>query len=225
MATTAADTEIANYAISHLGISEEIGDLATENSDEANAIRRFYDLALEDTLRSADFGFATREFTLGLVEENPNDEYRYSYRYPSDVLFVRKIQSGIRNDNRQTRVHMKIMRDDDGLLIYTDIKDPVIYYIKREDNVLFYPSDFVLAFSYKLAYLAAARLTGGDPFNLGAKAQANYLVAISGAAANSLNEAQSEEDPESEYTRARDSTNIGSLGEEGTIYPTGFTVT
>jgi len=220
-----ADTEIANLAVSHLGISEEIGDLTTENSDEANAIRRFYDVALETTLRELNWPFTTRYQTLGLVEENPNDEYRYSYRYPSDVLFIQKIQSGIRNDNRQSRISYRIMSDDSGQLVLTDAKDPVIYYIRKEDNVSFYPSDFVLAFSYQLAFLAAPRITGGDPFRLGDKAQVNFFNMISKASANQLNDEQAEQDPESEYTRARDSTNIGSLGEEGTIYPTGFTVT
>lgn len=200
----AASTNIANMAISHLGISKEIGNLDTEKSAEAAACRTFYETARDETLRDFPWPFATKFVALGLVETDPTDEWSFSYRYPSDCLNIRRILSGLRNDNRDSRASYKIGRDDDGVLIYTDIENASIEYTIRDDEVERYTPDFKMAFSCRLAALIAPRITKGDPFKMRDAALKMYQMELSKAHANAANEEQPDREPESEFIRARD---------------------
>ena len=89
--------DIWNTALSHLGISKEVASV-DESSAEAKACRRFYDTTIKAVLKDYSWPFASKIATLNLITANPNDEWAYSYRYPSDCLFFRRILSGNRND-------------------------------------------------------------------------------------------------------------------------------
>lgn len=199
----ASKVEICNLALSHLAIGKEIANFETEKSEEANSCRRFYSIALETTLRDFPWSFTTNIAALALIKESPNDEWGYSYRYPSDCLNIRRILSGVRNDTRQSRVPYKIAQDASGLIIYTDQADAEIEYTVRAENPLFYPPDFVMAFSFYLAFLIAPRVSGGDQFKLGDRALKLYLIEIGKAVSRNVNEQQAEEDPDSEFIRER----------------------
>jgi len=200
----ASKTDICNIAISHLGISKEISNVTTEQSKEAQACRRFYDEARKAVLNDYPWPFATRFVNLGLVEEDPTTEWAYSYRYPVDCLYVRRILSGFRDDTEATKVVYKILQDDQGLLIYTDQQDAEIEYTKDEESADLFPSDFVIALSYRLAHYIGPRLTAGDPFNLSDKAMQKYEIEISKASANKFNEDNSSTRQDTESIAARD---------------------
>ena len=196
-------TVIANLALSHLGSGKEVQDLDTENSDEANAIRRFYNEARNKVLRDFNWPFATKFADLTLVETTPNTEWGYSYRYPSDCIHLRRVRSGIRNDNRQSRQPYKIGKDATGKLIFTDLDSAKVEYTELVEAVELYDSNFVMALSYLLAVYAAPRVTGDDPFNLGDKAMRNYSMEIENAKSNAFNEEQPDRVVESEFIRSR----------------------
>jgi hypothetical protein len=200
----ASSTEICNIALSHLNIGKEIAALDTEQSQEASACRRFYEIALDLTLRDFAWPFSSKVDVLALIEEDPNDEWAYSYRYPSDCIKIKRVLSGVRNDTRQSRIEYKISRDDAGLILYCDIEDAEIEYSVREEDPEKYPSDFIMAFSYRIAAYIAPRLTKGDPYKLGDKALQMYFGELSQARANALNEEQVAQDPEAEIIRARE---------------------
>jgi len=197
-------TEIANLALSHLGVGKEIANLETENSQEANAMRRFYDIAREQVLRDFHWPFANKEMALNLVDSNPTTEWAYSYRYPTDCIKLKRIWSGIRNDSRQTRVPFKIVRDAAGRLIYTDQINACMEYTLNESDASRFTPDAVQALSLRLAAYAAPRLTSGDPFKLGERSIKLYFLEISRAQATAVNEEQDEEKPLAEWTRARE---------------------
>lgn len=200
----ASKTEIFNMALSHLAVGKDVSNLETEQSEEARVGRRLYDTALRATLAAFNWPFATRIVALALIEEEPNSEWAFSYRYPSDCLNIRRVLSGIRNDNRQTRAPYKMAGDDTGTIIFTDEEDAQIEYTKYIDNPLIYPADFTLALSYYLAAMAAPSLTGGDQFKLGEKALRMYVVELKRAEARAGNEDQVEEEPDSEFVRIRE---------------------
>jgi hypothetical protein len=50
-----AKIDIANMALRHVGISTEIQDFDAEKSKEAQACRRFYDVARDQLTRSKQF--------------------------------------------------------------------------------------------------------------------------------------------------------------------------
>lgn len=200
----ASKTGICNMALSHLGVGKNIANLDTDKGEEASVCRVFFETARDATLRDFAWPFANKSAALGLVEANPNDEWQYSYRYPSDCLKFIRIPSGTRNDTRQSRVPYKVSKDDAGKLLFTDMVDADGEYTVRITDPVFFTEDFVLALSLRIAAYIAPRITGGDPFKMGARAMQMYLVELSVARASALNEEQSEEDPQSEFIRARE---------------------
>jgi len=198
-----SETQIANLALSHLGVGKTISNIETDRGDEALACRTFYDVARDEMLRGFPWPFATRIVDLALVEEDPNDEWAYSYRYPTNCMKLRRVLSGIRNDTRQTRVPYKEGADDDGLLIFTDKEDAQLEYTVREENPERFPVDFTLALSFLLAGYIAPRLTAGDPLKKGDFAMRMSSAKAAMAAATAVNEQQDEEPPETESIAAR----------------------
>lgn len=199
----ASKVEICNLALTHIGVGKEIANLETEVSQEAQSLRRVYEPALKLVLRRCNWPFATKIAALALVEEEPNTEWGYSYRYPVDCLKIRRVLSGLRNDTRASRMPVKMAQDASGTLIFTDQEGAEVEYTLYADNPQFYPPDFVMAFSYYLGSLIAPRLTKGDPYKLGPKAMAAYELEIGRAAATAFNEQQDEEEPDSESLEAR----------------------
>jgi len=200
----ASKTDICNMAISHLGISKEIGNVTTEQSAEAKACRRFYDDARKAVLKDHTWPFATKLADLNLVEEQPNDEWGYSFRYPTDCLYARRILSGFRDDTERTKIVYKITQDSQGLLLFCDLSEATLEYTKDEDSEDIFPSDFTIALSYRLAHYIAARLTAGDPFKLGAMALQKYQIEISMASANASNEDNGNTTQDTESIAARE---------------------
>lgn len=196
--------EIANLALSHIGVGKEIANIDTEKSEEAAAMRRYYTPARDEVLREYSWPFATQFVSLGLVAEDPTDEWNFSYRYPSDCIYFRRILSGVRNDTRQSRVPHKIARDVSGLLILTDQENAKAEYTIREEDPQRFPADFVMALSYRLAAYVARRLSGGDPFKLGEFSLRLYQISLSKAQSTAENEGQIDEPPESEFIRTRE---------------------
>lgn len=198
----ASKTQVCNLAISHLGIGKEIQDFETDKTSEAEACRRFYDVALETTLRDFNWAFARRFFTLNLVASNPTTEWDYSYRYPDNCVRLRRILSGTWPETRQSRVPYLIGSDDTGRLIYTNEASAVCEYTRFIEEPILYPSGFEIAFSYRLAYYIAPRITDVN-FNLKSQMAGYYDVELKKAQSNANNEEQNAEEPESEFIRVR----------------------
>lgn len=197
------DTEAANLALGHLGISKTIENLETERSNEANVCRRFLPQVIEETQRDYPWSFNTVIDDLVLVESNPNDEWAYSYRYPSDCERFSRILSGMRNDSRQSRVSYKIVKDSNGRLILTDKQDAQGEWNELVDEPSSWPADYVAAVALLLAFYIGPSLTAGDPFKLGERALKIYLAFVSKAKATNENEQQNDENPDSEFIRNR----------------------
>jgi len=202
----ATKTEIANLALSHLGIGKEIADLDTEKSQEAVTMRRFYETCRDATLRDFAWPFTTKFATLALVADPPTEteEWDFSYRYPTDCLMIRRVQTDIRVDTHQSRIVFKLGRDDAGELVYTDEAEAKIEYTFREEDPQRFPPDFILALSFRMAVYAAPRLTGGDPFKMGDRAARLYMNEISMAQSSASNESVPDQLPDAETIRARE---------------------
>ncbi len=203
MAFTAAETEIANLTLGHLGVLKPIGELETENSAEARACRQFFQMARDMTLRDFDWPFARRVDTLSEVEEDPNDAWGYSYRVPSDCVAVRSIFNDSRLEDEANRIPFQIYGDDSGGLIYTDQEDAEVVYTKRITNGALCPLDFIMAMSLRLGVYIAPAVSGGDPYGLGKRCYQLYMDELSQARANALNERCMDVLPDSDSIRAR----------------------
>lgn len=199
----ASKTEICNISLGHVGMGVEVADVDTERSAEARACRRFYDTALRATLRDFNWPFAVTFADLSLIEEEPNDDWGYSYGLPVDCMKIIKILSGVRNQTRNQKVPYELSHGDSYTQILTDQEDAVLKYVKYTDNTARYTHDFVLAFSWRLASYIAPKLTKGDPFKLKEHCLAMYSAELSMAKGNALNEEQPDQDADGELVSSR----------------------
>lgn len=197
------DTEIANLALTHLGITKRIGNIETERSNEARTINVLLPTMREKALRDFPWQFATAIEDLVLIEEDPNDEWDYSYVYPVNCLMFRRILSGLRTDTRDSRVSYRVIRSSTGKIILTDQEDAECEYTYNETSPAKFTPDFALAVSLLVAGFAAPALTAGDPYKLGIASLQKYAIEFGNAKSNNSNEQQPDEEPESEFIRGR----------------------
>lgn len=193
-----SQTSVSNMALSHLGVGTQIGNAITETTAEAKACREFFEPALISTLKDYKWPWARKQANLALVEEDPDNGWDFSYRYPADCIDVRSVESSF--DLTPGVIFQKpspydLGFDDSGLLIFSGIEDAMIDYTPKIDNYNIFPESFKIALSFRLATYIAARLTKGDPFKLGMKAMQMYQIEIARAAASSFNETKPSESP------------------------------
>jgi len=199
-----SNTEIVNLALSHLAHNKTISDLETESSEEAKNGRRFYDTAVKKVAESAPWPFLTRIAALGLVEEEPNTEWGYSYRYPANCVRLVRVLSGVRNDDRQTRSPYRIISDTTGKLILSDEQDLQMEYIVNASDPTIFSAGFTFAVSFYLAHLMGPTISKGDQFGLAEKALTMYEYEVARASNEAFNEQQDEEQVDAESVRGRD---------------------
>lgn len=202
-----SDVEICNLALSHIGTGKTIASL-DERSSEALTCKRFYETARKAMLRDFPWPLATKFMALGLVTESgdsahPSDEWEFSYRLPSDCLYARRIPSGQRIDTPATRVPYKRSYDVGGGLILTDKQDAILEYTYNATDPSKFSEDMILAFSYRLAVYIVPTQSKGDPFKIKRDLMVLYRHELGMAQATAFNEEGADEQPESEFERAR----------------------
>lgn len=192
------DTDICNLALAELGISEEITAL-TDDGNEARQCNRVYDKAVEFVLTECEWPFTTKIASLGLIQENPNDNWGYEYRYPSDCVLARRIASG--DPRPQSEPPFQLADDASGLVIWTNEPSACLEYNERVTTTTRWPLLFSEALSLKVAEMVAMPLTGDinikrDLFQL-------YTQKLSAAKARALNEGHLPPEPDTPSIAAR----------------------
>lgn len=194
----ASEVEICNMALGLVGVSQTITSL-DESSNEARQCKRFFAPDRDVVLRDFPWPFAKRYESLGLIAENPNDEWGYSYRYPSDCLRAIAIVTGTRNDPNPPA--FTLANDNTGILIYTDQKDAVLRYTYRYTNTDFLDPSFTLSLAWLIGSHVGIPLARSP--KLVDRALKNYTARILLTQAIGLNEEQADKEPESEIIRSR----------------------
>lgn len=195
-------TSIANLALQMLGRGKEIANISTDKSEAAAAVRRAYDLTLDLTLEEFEWPFARTRATLGLVANDPTDEWQYSYRWPADCVAPLRIPSGRRRDTEDTFIRYEISSDTQGLLIYSDEANADLVYIKRVTTTSFFPPSFVKAFALRLAMETAAQIHQGKRA-LRNRLKAEYDEVILKARAVVGNQERRDKEPDADWIRDR----------------------
>jgi len=215
-------TDIANLAIANLGVAKQIGDIDTTDSASASAVRLHYERSLRAALRGFEWPFAHRYRELELVEESPNDDWPFSFVYPSDCLLVRRIVGstedlespsglppdtvfivGHRVETNDSRIPWEVGADDNQGLIYTIINPAVMSYTKYVTNPDKYSDDFVMAFAAKLAFFIAPMLVANNYTKIRQDMAVLFNFHIGEAKKTALNERNPDPEPKSIFERAR----------------------
>ncbi|MCD7878514.1 MAG: hypothetical protein LUG16_01115 [Candidatus Gastranaerophilales bacterium] len=160
--------KIYNMALKNLRVSVSIQN--TNQTDKNTLVlNEFYDSAREQVLKDFDWNFASSYRELSLTGDIPqNPKYLYEYDYPNDCVFVREIVPY----TQLNIIEFEVAASSSGnKVINTNITPVVIRYTKSIENETFFSSEFVMAFCWYLAFLAAPSITGNrsiqmDCFNV-----------------------------------------------------------
>jgi hypothetical protein len=195
-----APVDICNMALGRLGISQFIGNLETERSNEAGTCRIFYESARDRVLEDFPWSFAKRTVELQDIGTPPAD-WQYRYRYPNDCLFAREVQSSAGRSNPQTQFEVVEDEANGGLALCTDQEQARLVYTARIANSDLFSQLFIDALAWSLASDIAAPLSATPKM---AESAANaYTSTLLKAAARNLNEGREQPEPESEFLTAR----------------------
>ena len=151
--------QIFNIVLRNLGVS-----ISIQNIDQADVntttLKTFYDLALQQALKDFDWNFAStiRELSLtGNASDNP--KYEYEYDYPNDCLAAREL---VNNADEKTNFQVASNFTTKSRVINTNITPAYLRYTRRVDNEAEFTAEFIMAFSWYLAFLSALAITGSD---------------------------------------------------------------
>lgn len=184
-------TDLANMALSHVGVSDRIASINDKNT-RARACLLFYENVRDQVLRDFDWPFARRFALLTRVGNQPTLEWLYSYRVPAEAIAVRRIVNEFgRTETDLSRTRFTIVSDDQGQLVYTDYSSttgPVVAYTKRETDTGRFPPDFAQSVALLLAAHIAPEISKGDELKLGERALQKYDWRVRLAWANAANE-------------------------------------
>ena len=196
-----SNVQVCNMALGHIGHTQFIDSLETERSNEAEVCNLYFEPARNFVLEDYPWPEMTRYATLGLVEEEPNDDWAYSYRYPSDCVFARRLVTGLgRKDPNPPP--FRIGADDTARLLYTDQIDAVLEYTKLVDDPTLFSAIFWEAVSWYLAGLICPGLAKDRKQAAGCFQM--YELIKTRAQVRAGNEQQQVQEPESEFIRARE---------------------
>jgi hypothetical protein len=196
-------TEICNLALSHAGVGKLISNVTTERSEEASVLKLMYPVSLGFLLRTYRFPYLEKTAALALVEEDPNDEWGFSYQYPNGAERIIRILSGFVADSSETKVNFTQGYTSTGRVIYTNQEEAQAQYVVSNPDPKYFPSDFKMAFSYHLASLVTPRLSGGDVMKITERLDSFFQFYISRCMAVAQNEETLPKVTESGFEGAR----------------------
>lgn len=188
----ASDTQIANIALTRMGVDKAIANLTTEQSKEAALIRRIYEDERKYVLRDFPWPWASAYAEPGLVggsaSEAVNGDWQYSYRYPPDCLFVRRIVRASKGREDPHPPPFRVGRDASGRLIFTDETEIEIEYTVDVTDPEEYDTMFVSMLAWKLAAVAAPAMSRVK--DMSQTAMQMYEIDKTKAQSRALNEGQ-----------------------------------
>lgn len=204
-------TAVANVALGYLGITDELTALATDDSVDAQVMRRHFDGSVDEVLRAFPWGFATAyadlEYIDGSPDEPVNHDYPYAFRLPADCVMVRRVVkrgTGRSFDNDPAQFKQGA-NDDDGRVLFANYADPEsadvdapvcpIEYTKRATCPV---SDADAQFLDALAWLLASKAAPAIARNnlKSGDALGRFLWIVNQAKVASANERQESQQPE-----------------------------
>lgn len=199
----ASKIEICNMALGNAGISKSIASI-DEASNEARACKTYYDQAIKEVLRALPWPFATGFVQLALVEEQPNANWYYSYRYPSDCAAVRRVIPYDVAVDDNYRDPFVIASDPSGRLIFSNQVTAMAEITKMISDPLLFDEGFINSMSWLLAKKVAPQLTGNNYSKVLDRVERGYAMALSSAGASAMNEGDVSTAPYCETMAARE---------------------
>lgn len=157
--------DLCNTALSHLGAEAVVSSISPpDGSAEAGYCARFYPLARQLALTSANWQFAKARVLLAELV-NDSTEWAYKYQLPSDCLHPRKVLTGDVYDNPERG---GATFEVEGDALFTNQPEAVLIYTVDVTDTSKFPADFTMALGQLLAgYLAGPIIKGVEGMRVG----------------------------------------------------------
>lgn len=187
---------IYNLALNHLGVSAVIQN-TVEINPRNTVLNNLYELAKERVMKDFNWNFLNRfkELTPS-IEKSPDPRFLYAFDYPNDCVSARYIIDSFGGKYKK----FQVTTDKNGnKIILCNITPAILEYtrnITAQVPEAYFTSEFVMALSFYLAFLAADGITGSVD-----RKQACYQAyAMEIAKAKALNATESTENDEEDTT-------------------------
>jgi hypothetical protein len=150
--------KVCNQALSHIGVSQVLVDIATDTGVEAQQCRLHYDSAVNHLLEEFPWDFATKYADLQWLdgddasqEDHHNSDWIFSYRLPTDYIAARRIVRPYvaREHDPDPPMFRQAGNDSTGKRLLTNYRDPL-----WEATVL-RPVQVTLEYTYKPTCVAS----------------------------------------------------------------------
>lgn len=194
------DVTICNMALGLIGAST-ISDLSSDRSSNAEHCNTYYETARDGAFEKIDWNFARARVTLAPLEETAPEEWSYVYAYPAECVKARRISHALRRTNTPYPFEVGLNADFTQKAIFTDKADAVLVYTRRIENPNLYTPLFIEAFAAKLASLLAVPVLRKQ--SVADAMDKLFMSKINLASAESANEGEDDEPPESMFVEAR----------------------
>ena len=197
------DTDIGNMALAHIGYSSSQIDDLDEDSPEAVEIKFWFPRKLGELLEMWPWEVAQKWETLTLVEENPNEDYLFSYRYPPDCVFAGAlyVANTVGTIISEGELPYVTAEDAQGKLILTNQAQAGLKYTGRRNSTAYWSEAFCSALAWFIAADIALPLSKDVTYQTNAAQQFNE--ANKQAQVNSINETTDEPPAQSSGMKAR----------------------
>lgn len=169
--------KVYNLALSILLLSREVSDYLTDDTEEVRVLNTHWDVALEATLKDLDLDSTSTPITLELIETLPNDHiWTYSYKYPTNCAFLRRIESIALTDTEITHIAKRTAIKDGVKVIFTDEVEAVGECIPKDVPISSLSAPAIMCLASKLANLSAPLLVGKGAKTLRKEIKEEYVV-------------------------------------------------
>ena len=158
MASALGGTEeyAANLAMAHLG-QREIATLS-DNSTRARAVRQFFAMARDTTLRLKWWNFATAWVTPAADATAGTGTLKKRFPLPAECLRVRFVENAEDDSWAIETARVKVGGVEvEAMILVTDFDAPNVCYTRRVESVRLWDVLFLEQFGYELAALCARK--------------------------------------------------------------------
>ena len=193
--------DLANLALTQVGITKFIGNLETDRTLEARVCRRWFEPSKQTLLRSRDWNVARRRTALAETGGTAPTNWEFEYTYPNSCLAIRGlILPGLSWPRKDQKIPFEIANSGTAKVIYTDLENAEAVWTSDIGTELF---DALMedAFVYLLASRIAIPLSVKPDMAKQARDAYAFMFSVSGAA--DAREGETGPEPENAYFAAR----------------------
>jgi hypothetical protein len=169
--------QVYNLSLSILLLSREVADYLTDDTEEVRVLNTHWDIALESVLQDLDLDSTSEPITLELIETLPTDHlWTYSYKYPTNCAFFRRIESVAVMDIPSTHIAKRVTVRNGVKVIFTNEAQAIAECIPKDILIESLSSMTIMCVAQRLAELSAPLLVGKGAKTLRKEIRDAYVV-------------------------------------------------